>query len=195
MSLSAEMRAPSPDLARLDRVTAVPDELVEGFLAMYRAAFAPLEVLAPARQALTDDEFRAEMADPGVVKFVAWDATNTACALAFVASDLSAVPWVSVPYFAARFPEHFARGAVFYAGALLVRPDRQGGPWAKMVLEDLFRFIAEHRGVLAWDCCGFNAEIVHLPESVARAAHRVSYVDVAELDQQRYYAYVVDGAR
>jgi hypothetical protein len=192
---TALIRPPSPDFARLERITAVPDDLVEEFLAMYRAAFAPLEVLAPARQALTDDEFRHEMVDPSVMKFVAWDATGTACALAFVASDLATVPWISVPYFAARFPEHHSRGAIFYAGALLVRADRQGGPWAKVVVEDMFRYVAERRAILAWDCCGFNAEVVRMPESVARAAHRVSYAETIDLDQQRYYAYVMDGPR
>ncbi len=57
----------------VDVVTQVPDRVVDDFLEIYREAFAPLEVRSPARQSLTDDEFRHEMADPSVLKFVAID--------------------------------------------------------------------------------------------------------------------------
>jgi hypothetical protein len=179
----------------VERLTAISPSLTEEFLAVYRAAFAPLEVLAPARQALTDDEFRDEMTDPRVVKFVAYDEHGEATAMSFMALDLAVVPWVSVPYYAARYPEQHARGAIYYVGALLVRPDRQGGPWVKVVVDDVLRYGAERRGVVAFDCCGFNAEVVKLPETIARVAHRIAYAETVELDAQRYYAYDMAGLR
>jgi hypothetical protein len=181
--------------ARVERLTEITPEEIERFLAAYRAAFTPLETLAPARQSLTDAEFREEMTDPRVLKFVGRDESGEAVALSFMALDLSIVPWVSVPYYAHRFPEHHARGAVYYVGALLVRPDRQGGPWVKFVVEDVLRYVAEHRGIVAFDCCGFNAEVVRLPDTIARAAHRVAYAETFELDAQRYYAYDLAGVR
>lgn len=181
--------------ARVERLTAIPPDMVEEFLAAYRAAFQPLEVLAPARQALTDDEFRAEMVDDRVVKFVGRDGSGEAIALAFMAADLSVMPWVSVPYYQKRFPEQFARNAIFYVGALLVRPDRQGGPWVKFVVEDVLRYVAERRGIVAYDCCGFNADVVKLPETIARTAHRIAFAETSELDSQHYYAYDMAGLR
>lgn len=178
---------------RVERMTAVPDPLVEDFLAVYRAAFAPLATRAAARQSLTDDEFREEMRDPRVTKLVAFDERDEAGSMAIVATDLSVVPWISVPYYAQRFPEQYARGAVYYVNAAVVRPDRQGGPWAKVVLDDLYRFVAENRAVMAFDSCGFNVDVIKLVESTARAAHRIAHVDITELDRQHYYAFDMAG--
>lgn len=184
---------PAPVPVRVDRLTSVPDDLARAFLAVYRAGFAPLETRAAARQTLTDDEFLAEMRDPRVTKLVAFDAAGEAGSMAIVATDLSLVPWISVPYYAARFPEQFARGAVYYVNAAVVRPDRQGGPWAKVVLDELYRFVAENRAVMAFDSCGFNVEVVKLVESTARACHRIAHVATVELDRQYYYAFDMSG--
>lgn len=179
--------------SRVVRMTDVPEDLAEEFLAVYSAGFAPLQLRSPARQALTDDEFRAEMRDPLVTKFVAFDETGNAGSMAIIATDLSIVPWISVPYYAHHFPEHYARGAIYYVNAVVVRPDRQGGPWSKVVLEEMYRFVAEHRALMAFDCCGYNVDVVKLVETTARAAHRIAHVETAELDQQRYYAFDMAG--
>lgn len=194
MTLPALSRPTSP-LGYVDRTTVIPHDLVEEFLGVYRAAFQPLETLAPARQSFDDDEFRHEMADERVIKFVAYDADGNACAMAFMATDLNAVPWISVPYFAKRFPDHYARGAIFYVGALLVRSEKQGGPWAKAIVDDMVRFVGERQGVATFDCCGFNVDVVKLPDTLARATHALAYAETMELDQQRYYAYQMAGLR
>lgn len=195
--MSTAVLAPAPAPAKVPaqvaRLTDVSDELAEQFLAVYRAAFAPLETKSAARQSLTDDEFRDEMRDPRVVKLVAFDEHGEAGAMAIVATDLALVPWISVPYYAHRFPEQYARGAVFYVNAAVVRPDRQGGPWTKAVLEELYRFVAERRAVMAFDCCGYNVEVVKLVEATARSAHRIAHVETHELDEQRYYAFDMTG--
>jgi hypothetical protein len=175
------------------RMTDVPADLAEQFLAVYRAGFAPLEVRSAARQALTDEEFLAEMSDPTVVKFVAFDENGEAGSMSFIATDLNVVPWISVPYYAHRYPEPYARGAVYYVNAVVVRPDRQGGPWSKVVLEEMYRFVAENRAVMAFDCCGYNVDTVKLVETTTRAVHRIAVVETAELDQQRYYAFDMTG--
>lgn len=179
----------------VDVVTAVPDQIVEDFLAVYREAFADLDVRSPARQSLTDDEFRHEMADPSVLKFVARNGDGDIVGMSIVASDLATVPWISVPYFQARFPEHMATGRLFYFGALLVRPERQGGPWAKFLLDHLFHFLAEREAIGAFDCCGYNVDVVGLPELIARAGHRIARFQLEPLDRQEYHAVVVEGLR
>lgn len=179
--------------ARVARLTSVPDDLTEQFLAVYRAAFAPLDTLSAARQSLTDDEFREEMRDPRVTKIVAFDADGDAGAMAFVATDLSIVPWISVPYYARRFPEQYARGAVYYVNAAVVRPDRQGSVWTRAVLEELYRYVAENRAVMAFDCCGYNVDTVGLVAATERVARAVAHVEPVELDRQHYYAFDMAG--
>jgi hypothetical protein len=195
--MSSTTLAPPPTAARpparVERMTDVAGDVAEQFLAVYRAAFAPLETKSAARQTLTDDEFREEMRDSRVMKLVAFDEDGDAGAMVIVATDLSIVPWISVPYYADRFPEPYARGAVYYVNAAVVRPDRQGGPWAKVVLDDLYRFVAENRAVMAFDCCGYNVDVVKLAQATARAAHRIAHVENFELDQQHYYAFDMSG--
>jgi hypothetical protein len=179
--------------ARVVRLAHVPDDLAREFRDVYQAAFAPLATRSAARQALTDDEFLAEMSDDRVTKFVAFDGNGEAGSMAIVSSDLSLVPWISVPYYAHHFPEHYARGSIYYVNAVVVRPDRQGGPWSKVVLEEMYRYVAENRGLMAFDCCGYNVDVVKLVETTMRSSHRIAHVEAAELDQQRYYAFDMAG--
>ena len=185
---------PPKPKGRVEILGAVDESLTEDFLVIYRAAFEPLMRKAPARQWLTDDEFRHEMTDPSVLKFVAKaEDGEEVVALACMSTDLSKVPWISEPYYADRYPDHYARGAIFYFGAMLVRPERQGGPWAKYLLDHIFHYVAQRRGIGAFDCCGFNVDTVALPDLIVRASHRKIHLDLQVLDQQTYYAGVVDG--
>jgi ribosomal protein S18 acetylase RimI-like enzyme len=190
----APTTAPRKPRGRVDIVTTVSDTVADDFRAIYRAAFEPLMTKAPARQWLTDDEFMHEMHDESVLKFVARAQDgDEIVALALMSSDISTVPWVSEPYFAARFPDHHRRNAIFYLGAMLVRPESQGGPWAKYLLDHLFFYVAERRGIGAFDCCGFNVDTVALPDLVARVGHRLVHMELHELDRQTYYAAEIGG--
>jgi hypothetical protein len=170
-------------------------ETQEQFLAIYREAYAPLESLAAARQALNDEEFRDEMQMESVLKFVGWNNADEPCAMCFVATDLSVVPWISPAYFSGRFPEHFARNAIYYFGALLVRPVDQDGPWITKMLEALALKAASDRAVCAFDCCEFNVTQVGVPAFVAEMTARHAELETHEVDVQRYYAYVVGALR
>jgi ribosomal protein S18 acetylase RimI-like enzyme len=191
-SVDARPRIPR---GHVDQVTQIPERVVDDFLQIYRDAFAPLEIRSPARQSLSDEEFRHEMADPSVLKFVAIDGRDEIVGMSIVATDLSTVPWISVPYFEHRYPEHVAEGRIYYFGALLVRPELQGGPWAKFLLDHLFGFLADRRAVGAFDCCGFNVDVVGLPDLIERAGHRVTRFQLEHLDRQDYFAVVVEGRR
>ena len=189
---AAPLRKPR---GRVDILHDVPRDVAEDFLAIYRAAFDPLKIKSPARQWLTDDEFLHEMTDPSVLKFVARSQDGEIVAMSLMSTDLNTVPWISVPYFEAKYPQHYAEGKVFYIGVLLVRPERQGGPWAKYLLDHMFNFFGEHRGVGCFDCCLFNVDVVGLPDLIARAAHPMIDVDWEILDRQTYYAGVCTGFR
>jgi len=98
---------------------------VDAFYRLYRAAFAPLRTNAAARHLLSAEEFAAEMADKRIEKYVAWAGNGEPVGLATLTADLSAVPWISPEYYGARYPDHLARGALFYLGYTLVRPDHE----------------------------------------------------------------------
>lgn len=168
---------------------------IEGFLDLYRDAFAPLAVQAAGRQSLTDDEFRAEMAEESVLKFVGWDRHDTPVALALVATDLSHVPWISPAFWIDRYPDHAARGAIWYYGALLVDPTAKGGFWTRRLMVEMARHTAIHRAVAAFDCCRFNVEDVKVPQMVAEISNRLAHSSGGLVDTQSYYAFVFDGLR
>lgn len=179
---------------RIETRVSLPADMAEDFLKVYRAAFEPLEVLAAARQSLTDDEFMEEMAHPAVLKWVAWDSFDNPCGMAFMTTDLSILPWISLPYYRARFPEHFERGAIYYFGGLLVHPDYQGGAVVMPLLETVIRKIGADNAIAAFDCCGFNIDAKRFPQMIADVAARVcESVDPQEIDVQRYYAYDMRG--
>jgi hypothetical protein len=187
--LIVTLPAPSRPKTSVERLSFVDRYLAERFLVIYRDAFAPLETLAPARQGLTDEEFMDQMFDPSVMKFVAWDDDDEPAALAFMATDLTKVPWISVPYFRARFPEHYERGAIYYFGALLVSPEHQGGPWASRVLRLCTRTVLAARAIAVFDCCEHNVGR-KLPDMIGRVAAGMTLFDATELEAQRYYAYL-----
>lgn len=176
----------------VERRRTVPTHLAQVFLDVYRDAFDPLAALSPARQALSDEEFLGAMGDESVVKFVGWDRDEQPHAMAIVATDLRTVPWISVPYFEARFPDHHRRGAIYYFHALLVRSKSQGGPWARLLLEELIRVAAQGRVVAAFDSCSHTVEMSRLPEMITRVANRLCVLDPIELDRQHYYGYVFE---
>lgn len=181
---------------RIETRVSLPEDMAEEFLKAYRAAFEPLEVLAAARQSLTDDEFMEEMANPAFLKWVAWDDLGKPCGMTFMTTDLSLLPWVSAPYYRAKFPEHYERGAIYYFGALLVHPDYQGSKVVIGLLEALLRKTAEDDAICAFDCCGFNIDTKPFQKMIADVAERVSVsADLQEIDVQRYYAYALRGTK
>lgn len=182
-----------PEL-RIEITTSLEPDVVERFLDLYREAFAPLEVQSAARQSLTDGEFREEMAHPAVVKWLGY-LDGEPVAMMFFSKDLSILPWISEPYFAHHFPDHYARGAIYYFGALLVQPDHRGGRVVKAMLEAGSRQIASDDAIAAFDCCAFNVAEVRLPEMIARIAGRLCDVTTHDIDTQHYYAYELRNLR
>lgn len=190
--VSPTSQPPKPK-GHVEILETVSADIAQEFLELYRVTFEPLKTRSPARQWLTDEEFLHEMEDSSVLKFVAYSGDDEIVALACMSTDIGTVPWISEPYFANRFPEHNERGVIYYFGAMLVRPERQGGPWAKYLLDHIFYYIAERRGIGCFDCCGFNVDTVALPDLIARAGRRIIKLDLQLIDRQEYYAGIVEG--
>ncbi|MGY6501404.1 MAG: hypothetical protein ACXIVQ_11005 [Acidimicrobiales bacterium] len=180
---------------RVSIETVIDAATTERFLALYRAAFAPLSPVAAGRQSLTDDEFRAEMAEESALKFVGWNRDDEPVAMAVMNTDLDTLPWISGEFWRLRYPDHAARGAIYYYGAILVSPDVKGGPWMYRILVEGTRYTAQNRAIAAFDCCRYNVEEVKLPQMIADVGHKIANLEIEEVDTQHYYAYIFDGLR
>jgi hypothetical protein len=167
---------------------------VDRFYAIYVAAFGPLRTRAAARHLLSAEEFAAEMADERIDKYVAWSPDGEPVALTTLTADLAAVPWVSPDFYATRYPQHAARGALLYLGYTLVHPDHENeGLFARMAAR-VVRRCTEERAVCAFDVCGYNDDVHGLGKSIA-ALSRSLDMRVETADVQTYYAAVFNGRK
>jgi hypothetical protein len=141
---------------------------------------------AVARQLLHESEFIEEMLDPRVHKFVAWSDEDEAIGLTTLTSDLETVPWISPDYFEHHYPEHHARGAIWYLGFTLVHPDYQGKHVFHAMLGPMWNLVKDDRPVVAWDMCLVNDEL-GLGGSAGRLFSTFANVTVAQVDRQNYY--------
>lgn len=161
--------------------------MTEEFYELYDAAFGPLRALAAARQVLTDDEFAEMMTDPRVAKYVAWDADWHPLGLTVISDDLATVPWVSPEFYAAHYPEHTARGALYYVGFALAHPGRRRQGVFLTMLDAILARFARESAVCLYDICNHNNQEMSFADVVRMRGEHVTDVTVRELDAQTYY--------
>src|SRR4051812_751595 len=70
---------------------------------------------------LTADEFAAEINDPRIDKYLAYQG-DTVVGITTVAADIRAVPWIESAFYLTRFPDVADRGALFHLMFALVDP-------------------------------------------------------------------------
>jgi hypothetical protein len=170
----------------------LPAAVVDAFYPMYVAAFDPLRTMAAARHVLSPEEFAEEMADPRIDKYVVWDDEDAPMAMTTLATDLAAVPWISPEYFAAKYPERLARGAVFYLGYTLVAPGRRRPGVLPLMIDRMMRRLIEADAVCGFDMCAHN-DANGIGRQVA-ALCRAGNADIAKLDTQTYYSFAFGAA-
>lgn len=154
---------------------------------LYRETFGDLVDKAAARQLLHEEEFLEEMVDPRVHKYVARDESGQAVGMTTLTSDLETVPWISPDYFEHRYPEHFARGAVYYLGFTLVHPSHRSARVFHAMITRMAELMVAQRAVAAWDMCFFN-DARRLGGNAGRLLSRLADVTVEPIDRQTYYA-------
>lgn len=192
----------STDVVKRARVTGALRELAWG---LYLSAFDELRSSAVQRHLYTRAEFDAVMDDERVVKYVGrrlGSADTVAlvdddgaevsdlCALATFTDDLTTMPLISPEYFAARWPDHYARGRCFYIGFVAVHPHYHGTGVFFDVVSDMTTTVSELSGVAVLDVCSRNSERYQLPQAILRIAQsRVPTVTGTPVDTQTYWAY------
>lgn len=168
--------------------TALDEATTAAYWELYRQTFAELETRAVARQVLHEHEFRDEMRDPRVMKYVARNPAGEVVGLSTLTRDLTTVPWVSPGWYAHHYPEETARDAVFYLGFTLVRGDQRQSRVLWAMIERIVELLVAERAVCGYDLCKFNDEVIGLgpgTEALLRANARVG---VERVDVQNYYA-------
>ncbi len=174
-----------------DGVTVTVEAEVDGttlerFRDLYRRAFDPLRTLSAARQVLTDDEFSAEMVDPRVDKYVAWE-EGEPVGLSTLTRELETVPWISPEYFRARFPQHAERDALFYLGFALADPERRQLRAFAAMASAVVTTLSEAGGVCGYDVCAYNRDEVRFADNLERFMKRQAPAVVNVVDSQTYY--------
>lgn len=172
---------------RFTREYVVQPELTLLFHPLYEAAFGPLRTRAIARQVLNEEEFGRQMADGDVLKYVAWTADGAPVGMAALTNELSTVPWVSPEYFAAQYPEHWARRAVWYFSFLLAHPSQRHHRFLDELVGVGVGSLMAERAVLAYDMCGYNDETLALGHHASEIARRSTGVTPRRTDVQTYY--------
>ena len=187
-----DRRSPEHDRRRyVSQEQVIKDEaIIRKYWGLYDEAFGSLRLKSPVRQAFTEDEFWAEMVDPRVLKFILWE-HGEPIGIALVATDLAAVPWISVPYYAARFPEEFADKTLFYFGALMTVNHAQLQQNTEVLLAELVNFVVAQDGVALFDCSDPLVEF--MPDHIERETRKQAEMDRHELGSQTYFAYKARG--
>ncbi|VXC16938.1 hypothetical protein [Nocardioides sp. AX2bis] len=174
---------------------AMDEAVTERFWRLYLETFAPMAVVAVARQVLHREEFVEEMADPRVMKYVARDDAGEVVGLTTLTRDLETVPWISPQYFAARYPEHAARDAVFYLGFTLVTPDQRRSRVFQSMIEEVIEHVRDARGVCGWDVCAYNERVLGFSTMITALLHHHADCTVEAVDTQLYSAVEMHGPR
>lgn len=175
--------------------TDVDPETALSYYELYRDTFGALETKAVARQLLHEHEFLEEMHDPRVQKYVAWNDCGEAVGLSTLTSHLETVPWISAAYFAHHYPEHTARGAVYYQGFTLVHRSYRKSRIFQILTERVVELLVADRAVCAYDICAYNNDTIGFAGNIERLLHRNADVTVVPIDVQTYYSATFRGPR
>jgi hypothetical protein len=184
-------QASRPGSTTVRTLTEVDDLTAQRFYALYLETFGELAIRAVNRHLLRREEFMAVMVDPRIDKIVIEDdAAGEVIAMCTLTRHLETVDWVSPEYFAHHYPDHWARGAVFYLGFSLVASRRRRTQLFSELISHVTRVVDEVKGMCAWDICMFNNETIGLADAVEGIVSRTAPFDIRAVDTQTYYAAV-----
>ena len=172
---------------RFTRESIIIGTTAETLLHLYQRTFAPLRIRAAARHLLTREEFFGQLEDHRIDKYVAWQDDGQPVAIITLTRHLQSVPWISPEYFAARYPEQWARNAVYYLGFACARPTAQRSPFLEMAVRMAIEPLALERAVVAYDVCAYNNSVLRISDRIAEVFRRHSSYLPEELDSQIYY--------
>lgn len=170
------------------RETLIQGDRAQDFFDLYNLAFTPLRTRSAARQVLTASEFFDQLDDPRIDKYVAWDDGGEPVGLTTLTTHLDTVPWISPEYFAAHYPEHWARRSVYYLGFVVTHPRLRHEQFLETIVRVGIERLATEHAVLAYDVCAYNNTVLRFGERVMNLLAGHQGIELAALDTQTYYA-------
>ena len=173
----------------------VDDATARRFWRLYVDTFGDLATKAVARQLLHEHEFMEEMYDERVDKYLARHTDGQVVAMCTLTNHLETVPWISPDYFAHHYPEHTARGAVYYLGFILVAHEHRRSHVFLEMIQRVAERLVDGRAMCAYDICAHNVEVLGLADAIASMLTGVADVHITTVDTQRYYTAVPVGPR
>ncbi len=173
---------------RFSRESVIDGAAAHVLFSLYHHAFEPLKTQAAARQVLDRDEFMTQMKDERIDKYVAWEPDSAPVGLITLTRHLEAVPWISPEYLAVRYPEQWARKAIYYLGFLLARPSTRPARFLETIVSLCISPLVSERAVIAWDVCSHNDDVLNFSERISQVVQQSSDSHVEKLDTQVYYA-------
>lgn len=157
---------------------------------MYADAFADVDTLAAQRHLMYPDEFRSVMTDIRVRKYVALRGSEMV-GMSVMTNDLAAWPLVSPRYFARRWPEHYARRAIFYIGFICAVGN---GLLYRDLITAMYPPVIEADGIAVMDFCAHNIDTHRMPQRTHALLRRVNpAAQSGAIDAQTFWAVRFDG--
>jgi hypothetical protein len=152
----------------------------------YHENFAPLAELAILQHLYPRDEILAELANPDILKIVAWQ-DGRPVGLGMVTNVLEAVPQVSPEFLRAKYPDHAARNAIYFGILVMVSPRLRGRTLFGRIYTEMWQVPARAGGVLAFDVCEFNRTMFDTDTLTRRIASQFPRAQVDVVDRQTWY--------
>ena len=121
-------------------------------------------------------------------KYIAWNDDGEPVGITTLTKHLESVPWISPEYFAAHYPEHWARHAVYYLGFTLAHPSIRQHGFLEAIIEVGMAPLAAERAVMGYDVCAYNNTALGFTERINDILERYPLVQLAAVDTQVYYA-------
>lgn len=172
---------------RFSREARVTGSAADSLYELYKRAFDPLRSRAAARQVLSEPEFKDQMADERIDKYLAWEDEAAPVGVITLTRELAAIPWISPEYYAACYPDHWARNAIYYLGYILINPAVRRTGFLETVTRLLVEPMVAERAVLVYDVCSYNNQVLGFSKLIAETFKRWSNSSPTELDYQVYY--------
>jgi hypothetical protein len=180
-----DSRPPAPPVTvTTERVIA--GELADELWAGYLASVGPLAELAVLKHVDSRTDVLALLANPRVVKLVAWQGGRPV-GLGMVTNDLETVVEISPAYLRARFPEHAARDAIYVGMLVMVLPGVRGLTVFSRIYHELWNVPAKADGILVFDVCEFNRTMFDTDALTGRIASNFPNSSFDVLDRQTWY--------
>ncbi|NMO57702.1 hypothetical protein HH310_41890 [Actinoplanes sp. TBRC 11911] len=158
---------------------------------LYSTLFADINVMAAQRHLMTADEFAAVYYDQRVLKFYVHDKNNALAGMSVLTQNLGAWPLISPPYFARRWPEHFARRAIWYVGFVGVAGRHVHG--FRELIRNMYAHVIPDSGIAVMDFCTYNVTQRRLPDVTLKLLSWMNPAADMELaDAQTFVVYRFD---